>query len=157
MTNDGKIQSKDIVRRQEKTTRHIVRSPQREIRNRTGMTVSLMFNHSGTDNLKTPEAMMQVIAIALDMHTGYYKKRSRARDVVELRFIAAQLMRVYFPYITLQQIASLFGGQDHTSIINGIARAHSLIYIGDAGFTRKHDLAVKAVNLWLEKTGRVAA
>ena len=101
--------------------------------------------------LKSPEQMLDIIAIALNMSTDCYRMRSRERNIVELRFIGAMLLRMNYPTITLHQIAALFGGQDHTSIISGLARAQNLIYTGDTRFLNKYNIALKSVNLWLKR------
>jgi chromosomal replication initiation ATPase DnaA len=95
--------------------------------------------------------MMEVIALALNLSPNCYKMKTRARHIAELRFICALFLRMHFPYITLQQIATLFGGLDHSSIISGLARANNLIYTGDLRFIKKYNTALKSVNLWLRK------
>lgn len=100
---------------------------------------------------QTPEYMLAVIATALGMSMEHYRVKSRERSIVELRFIGALLLRQNFPDITLYQIAALFGGQDHSSVINGIARAYNLIYVNDLRFVSKYQAALASVNLWLRK------
>ena len=95
--------------------------------------------------------MLDVIAIALGMSPGCYKLRSRLRNIVELRFVGALFLIMHFPNVTLSQIASLFGGQDHSSVISGIARANNLLYTGDERFMTKYNNALNSVNLWLER------
>ena len=90
---------------------------------------------------RTPENMLRVIAAALNEQPATYQLKTRIRNVVELRFIAALCLRSNFPNITLQQIAAFFGGQDHTSVINGLARAYALIYAGDESLTERGALA----------------
>lgn len=99
----------------------------------------------------TPLRMMHVIALALDMNPECYRMKTRVRDVVEMRFIASLLLRQYFPALTLQQIGGYFGGQDHTSVINGISRAYNLIYVRDISFTKKYNAATRSVDAWLTK------
>jgi len=134
------------------TARRIVRSAQQLIKNRTGMRANLLLCPV-ENTLKTPRQMLQVIAIALNMSPDCYAMKSRIRNIVELRFIAALLLRSYFPKITLHQVAILFGGQDHSSIISGVARAHNLIYTGDERFIAKYNTVLKSVNLWLQREG----
>ncbi len=93
--------------------------------------------------------MLHVIALALNEDPRNYKLKTRVRNIVELRFIAALCLRSNFPNITLQKIAAYFGGQDHTSIINGITRAYELIYAGDEIFLKKYNAVSAAVNSWL--------
>lgn len=136
--------------RQLSAARHIARSARQQIRNKTGMKVNLMLY--GTENpLSRPKKMLDVIAISLGMNPACYQVKSRDRNIVELRFIGALFLRKHFPMVTLQQIAEMYGGQDHSSIVNGIARAHDLIYTGDPKFTEKYTAASKSVHLWLEK------
>jgi chromosomal replication initiation ATPase DnaA len=130
------------------TARNIARSARQKIKDRTGMQVTVVVYPTDT-SLKSPERLMRVVAIALDMFPDCYRLKTRVRQIVELRFIAAMLLRSNFPKITLHQIAALFGGQDHTSIMNGLSRAHALIYAGDPGFLKKYNTALKSVNIWL--------
>lgn len=99
----------------------------------------------------TPQRMMHVIALALDMNPECYRMKTRVRSVVEMRFIASMFLRQYFPALTLQQIAAYFGGQDHSSVINGISRAYSLLHIRDTQFVAKHNAALTAVTNWLNR------
>ncbi len=133
---------------QQTQARHIARTAQQQIKDKTGMDVTMIL-YPSQNTLKTPEHMLHIIAAALNESPQGYKLRTRVRNIVELRFIGAMFLRSNFPMITLQQIASLFGGQDHTSIINGLARAYDLIYIGDDRFLTKYKAAFAAVNLWL--------
>lgn len=130
------------------TARHIARSARQQIKDKTGMQVTVVLYPAET-TLKTPEKMLRVIAIALDMTTDCYKMKTRVRSIVELRFIAAMLLRSNFPKITLHQVAALFGGQDHTSVMSGLSRAYDLIYAGDQRFIDKYNTALQAVNIWL--------
>ena len=103
------------------------------------------------NSARTPEQMLQVIATSLGMDMEAYKIKCRERHFVELRFIAAFFLRSYFPGITLQQITAFFGGQDHTSIMNGLSRAGMLIATGDDRFTTKYETVLNSVNKWLRK------
>ncbi|GAA4465128.1 hypothetical protein GCM10023093_16780 [Nemorincola caseinilytica] len=115
-----------------------------------GKGISIAFLQYPTETVnRTPQRMMHVIALALDMNPECYRWRTRVRHIVEMRFIASMMLRQYFPALTLQQIGAHFGGQDHTSVINGISRAHELIYVKDASFLKKYSAASKAVTAWL--------
>jgi chromosomal replication initiation ATPase DnaA len=129
--------------------RQIARTAQQQIKDKTGMQVTVVL-YPTEHTTKTPERMLYVIALALDMNPKCFKMKSRRREIVEMRFIAAMLLRTNFPAITLQQIATLFGGQDHSSIISGLARANDLIHTGDERFVKKYNTVVKAVGLWLK-------
>lgn len=132
-----------------KEARHIARTAQHTIRVKTGIKVSLMLCPT-YDMLHTPEQMLYRIAKALGMEAAAYRKRSRERSIVELRFIGAHFIRTYFPNVTLHQIAALFGGQDHSSVISGLMRANELLYVGDARFVEKYNAASRAVDMWLK-------
>jgi chromosomal replication initiation ATPase DnaA len=132
------------------TARHITLSAERQIKSKTGIRIAVMLCPI-ENNYYTPEEMLEVIANALGMNPDCYRMKTRMRDVVEMRFIAALLLRMHFPRFTLNQIAILFGGQDHTSILSGLARAHNLIFTGDALFVKKYDTVLTSVNAWLRK------
>ena len=138
--------------------RNIARSAQQKIRNKTGMKVSILLYARGNE-LKTQAHMLNIIALALDLSPECYTMRSRMRDIAELRFIGAYFLRMNFPNITLHQIAELFGGLDHTSIISGLTRAQNLIYTEDPRFMTKYYMALKSVNEWLrrEESGYASA
>lgn len=101
------------------------------------------------DEFKTPENLLHIIALALDMNPRCYAMKTRLRNIAELRFIGALFLRMNFPRITLHQIAELYGGQDHSSVISGLARAHNLIYTADPRFMQKYNTVLKSVNQWL--------
>jgi chromosomal replication initiation ATPase DnaA len=98
-----------------------------------------------------PEQMLHLIAKALNMSPENFRLRSRERNIVELRFLGALFLRRNFPFITLQQIAALYGGQDHSSVISGLARAYDLISCGDARFVQKYNIVSQKINLWLHE------
>lgn len=136
-----------IARQQINTAKTIARSAQQLIKDQTGMSVKLVAYRTES-TINSPEHMLGIIAEALNMSVVTYKMRSRLRDITELRFIGALLLKENFPTITLCQIAAFFGGQDHSSIINGIARAQNLIYSRDERFLAKYTNALKSVNKW---------
>ena len=138
--------------------RHIARSAQQKIKNKTGMQVTLLL-YPDADLLRTPKHMLQVIALSLGMDADCFKMKTRKRDVAELRFIASLFLRSNFPRITLYQIAALFGGLDHSSVLSGMARAYDLIQAGDPRFVKKYNTVLKSVNLWLrrEESGYASA
>lgn len=130
--------------------RHITRAAEQQIMSKTGMRVTLVLCPDYHTS-KTPQQLLKVVAAALCMDTACYTTKSREKDFVDLRFIGASLLRCYFPGITLHEITFLFGGQDHTSIMNGLSRAAMLLDSGDERFTGKYDVALKAVNTWIRK------
>ncbi len=139
-----------IVSPQLTAARHITRRAEQKIKQKTGMDVNLIFCPA-YDPAKNPEALLRIIAASLGMDYNCYRLKSRERSIVDLRFIAAYLLRNYFPGITLHQITLYFGGQDHTSIMNGLARAEMLLATGDERFIKKYETVLKSVNKWLRK------
>jgi chromosomal replication initiation ATPase DnaA len=132
------------------TARQIARAAQRRIKEQTGMKVSLLLYPRDVVT-KTPDQMLKIIATSQGMSPVCYKMKTRLRNITELRFLGALFLRRHFPAITLSQIARLFGGQDHTSIINALDRANNLIYTGDLAFTQKYNSALKSVEIWLRR------
>ena len=132
------------------SARSITRAAESQIKKQTGIRVSLVLSSELTGQ-RSPEQMLHVVADALGMEHRHYQQKCRARDTVELRFIASRLLRTYYPGITLKRISAFFGGQDHSSVINGLERAESLLSVNDDIFTRKYERAQRAVRQWLKK------
>jgi chromosomal replication initiation ATPase DnaA len=132
------------------SARTITRAAENRIKNLTGIKVNLLACPDYHRN-KTPEQLLRIVAAALNMNFADYRKKSRQRNVVELRFIAAHLLTVFFPGITLVQISVGFGGQHHTSIMNGLEKVKILLAAGDESFTAKYETALKSVNKWIRK------
>lgn len=131
------------------TARSIARNAQQEIKQKTGLRMHLMT--PAPNMTKSPQRMLHVIALALDMNPNAFKMKTRIRNIVEMRFLGAMFLRQNYPTLTLQQIAKLFGGQDHTSIMNSISRAYSLIQTGDPVFVAKYNAVLKSVTTWLKR------
>ncbi len=132
------------------TSQHIARPVKQMVKERTGMSIEVLQYPTEHIN-KTPLRMLHVIALALDLNPECYRMRTRVRNIVELRFIGSLLLRQHFPALTLHQIAAYFGGQDHSSVINGLSRAHNLIYVQDTEFLKKYNSALKSVTQWLRR------
>lgn len=133
-----------------RTIRQIARTAEKKIKTRTGMGVNIVL-YPTHQPLRSPEHMLHIIASALHMPASDFTLKSRVRDVVELRFLGAYLLRQYYPGITLKQISILFGGQDHSSIINSIQRAVDMLQTKDEIFLYKYQTTQKAINEWLRK------
>jgi chromosomal replication initiation ATPase DnaA len=101
--------------------------------------------------IKKPMDMLRVIANTLQMSVEHYIERNRSREVVDLRFLSAKLLRHYYPNITYKEIGALYGGQDHTSIMNAIGKANDLLYIGDKSFTQKYQAALNSIEQWINE------
>ncbi|MBL7719893.1 MAG: hypothetical protein JNL72_13730 [Flavipsychrobacter sp.] len=114
------------------------------------MRMALVLSVYGNGN-KAPEKMLEVIASASQMSYEYFTTKTRKREIVEMRFLASYLLRKYYPRITLKEIARLYGGQDHTSVMNGLTRANELLDIQDPVFTYRYLNAVNAINQWIKE------
>ena len=99
---------------------------------------------------RIPVQMVDVVTDALNLEKKVYTLKSRERDIVELRFICALLMKKYMPRVTLSQIARIFGGMNHTSIINAREQGNNLLETQEPVFTEKYQIAEKAVLQWLK-------
>ena len=132
------------------TARHIARVAEQKIRANTGLRISLLLFPNDTAR-KRPEHMLRLVANALNIGYEHFTRKTRKRETVELRFIGALLLRRFYPDVTLKQIGALFGGQDHTSVINGISRAYNLLETNDIVFCTKYNKALNTVNLWLKE------
>ena len=132
------------------TALSIARSAQRTIKRKTGMRVTLLI-YPTEETVRTPEYMLHVIARALGMQPHCFRLKSRKKDIVELRFIGSMFLRMNFPSVTLHQIAWLFGGLDHSSVVSGLARANNLIFTNDQRFIDKYNKVLKSVNQWLRR------
>lgn len=140
------------------TARNIARTATRTIKRKTGMRVTLLI-YPSEETIKTPEYMLHVIARSLGMPPQSFRQKSRKKDIVELRFLGSMFLRMNFPSVTLSQIAWLFGGLDHSSVISGLARANNLIFTQDQRFIDKYNTVLKSVNQWLirEESGYALA
>ena len=132
------------------TARHIARAAEQKIRTNTGLRITLLLSPSDSQRTK-PEHMLRLVANTLNISYDHFREKTRKREVVELRFIGALLLRRFYPQVTLKQIGSFFGGQDHTSVINGISRAYKLLETNDIIFCTKYNNALNTVNLWLKE------
>jgi len=132
------------------TARHIARVAEQKIRTNTGLRITLMLFPNDLDR-KKPEYMLRLVSNSLGIDHEQFKTKTRKREIVELRFIGALLLRRFYPGVTLKQIGGLFGGQDHTSVINGISRAYNLLETNDIIFCTKYNKALNTVNLWLKE------
>ncbi len=70
-----------IVAQQMTTARHIARSAQQQIKNKTGMGVTLVVCPADSTS-KTPEQMLTIIATALGMSPDCYRMRSREKNIM---------------------------------------------------------------------------
>jgi chromosomal replication initiation ATPase DnaA len=139
-----------IARHNYITQPHICISDKKQYITTDDMRITLVLSLYG-NGTKSPDKMLEVIAAASHMQYDYFKTKTRKREIVELRFMAALLLRKYYPNITLKEIARLYGGQDHTSVMNGLARANELLDINDPVFTYKYQNAVYAINRWIKE------
>lgn len=95
----------------------------------------------------TMDSMLAVIAANLNLPVSAYTSKSRIREYVELRFIAAHFIAQYFPSLSLSQVARLFG-KDHSSVLHMRSTAQSLLDIKDPDFMPKYRRCKAALEIW---------
>lgn len=131
------------------TARHISRRIQRT-RLPEPFTIAEV-KYAEATSLELPRRMLDVIAASLQLSPFSYALRARTRLISDLRFVGALLLRQKFPNITLHEIGLLFGGQDHTSILNALRKAEMYLYTGNTEFTEKYITAARTVDEWIVK------
>lgn len=125
----------------------ILEEAEDEIRQRTGMDCKVMLVRSDLND-ESPREMLNVIAAALNENPEGFQYKSKKQELVDMRFIAANLLKKIFPRITLTEIGELFGGQDHSTIVNSLQQATTLIDNKDTEFCYKYNIASAAVQEW---------
>lgn len=101
----------------------------------------------------TPREMMRVICESIQEEEARYHDHSRKRDSVELRGIAAFMMRAHYKDLTLGEMGKLLGGEkayDHSTVSNLLKCVEDLIETHDNQFMNKYKRAELAVELWLK-------
>lgn len=130
-------------------TCNIIRSAEETIKTETGMNVTLLICPNETR--KSPEQMLRIIAATLGMDYEDFKTRSRRRVIVDMRFIAALLLRKNYEELTLKDIGSYFGGQDHSSIIHALERAQYMLRMKEPIFLKKYITVLNTITQWLKE------
>jgi Bacterial dnaA protein helix-turn-helix len=93
--------------------------------------------------------LAQVVANALGFTMDEFKTHSRRRQFVDLRHIAAFLIRQYYPELTLEQIGPIVGHRDHTTTMNSIKVCRKFIDQKDPTFLPKYEQCLNAVTQWI--------
>ena len=94
--------------------------------------------------------MLGLVAKALGMTMDDYFE-GRYVEYVDLRTVAAILIREKYPLITYQSIASSMGLRNHTTVLNMLLRGRDKLYMKDTLFTNKYKKALYAVENWEKK------
>lgn len=66
------------------------------------------------------EDALEFIASELNCTVEYITQKSRKQNVIYNKHIAAYVLKKTFPERSLKEIGDLFGGWDHSSVINAI-------------------------------------
>lgn len=136
--------------RQVKAIAAILETAEEQIYHQTGMKCKIMLCNSDI-NKSAPEEILNVIATALDAPISWFRERSRRTEIVELRAIAAHILKRELKNgITQIQIGALFGGLDHTTVGHAINTAQNLIDTNDMSFIWKYNMAWKEVRALLK-------
>lgn len=94
----------------------------------------------------TPEYIMISVGEALGHSQDDFYKHGISRSkqsLVDLRCITTVLIRKYVPSFTYKMIAKLYGGMDHTTIINYTKIFEDRIFTNDDEFIEKYSKAVQ--------------
>lgn len=134
------------------TINMVIINAEAEIKKRTGQHLKLIVapvveknDHRGYNVL----GLMHVVANALDMQPADYSELLRERPYVYLRMIAAHFIRVYYPGVSLKEIAKHMGGKDHTTVIYYLKTVDQLLEKKDDEFCYKYNVALNVVTQWL--------
>jgi chromosomal replication initiator protein len=76
---------------------------------------------------KTPEHIIEVVCKHLGLSVDDIRRERRFRHLVEARQIAMFLIKKHTPR-SLNAIAFIFGGKDHTTVIHSIQTVESLCF-----------------------------
>jgi chromosomal replication initiator protein len=74
----------------------------------------------------TPDIILRKVAETFDVRVSDLRGRSRQRQFVIPRQIAMYLCRKLIPALSLNDIAEVFGGKDHTTVLYGVGRIEKL-------------------------------
>ena len=122
----------------------ITERAEREIRELTGLDVMIYGTLRVSRNKKTIDDYLRIVARALDMDVSDYKKKSRVRDFVDLRCLAATMIRNGLPHVSLNDIGRALG-VDHTSIYHYLERNDNLLSVNDELYHIKTELVLNAI------------
>lgn len=125
---------------------------EQQIFEKTGMKVRLRMSSTSIVG-RDPKDMMHVIANSLGLKLLDYTGGKKAKNV-ELRFITSLFLKQYWPELTYVKIGELFGGQDHTTIMNAINVGTEYLQNGDQKFTAKYNTAKSAIDKWLSEDSK---
>lgn len=126
----------------------IMRYCEEKIYKNTGLSVRLHLLNATLED-KQPEEILKKIAESLNMSFEDYSNKSKKSDYVDLRFVAAVILHEYFPKLPAVSIAQIFGGQDHSSVLNARQKGQEYLGQGDERFSKKYNIATLAIEQWL--------
>lgn len=89
--------------------------------------------------------MVRTIASAMNMLPSDMLLKDRHRQYVHLRVMVAHFIRMYFPEISLKQIAEICGHSDHSSAIHALESAADWIDTREEIFYKKYERVLYAV------------
>ena len=133
----------------------LLRRCEEQISKDTGISVRLHLLDASIEN-KTHQEMLAKIAEALGMPIDAYKIASKKAEFVDLRFIAAVMLEDYYPSLTAKAVAEIFGGQDHTTVLNARVSARKYLATQDERFCKKYHIVKQAIEEWLMQGGAYA-
>lgn len=123
-----------------------------EIRQITGLDMRVIVVSRVPDlkSLISPEAMLSVIANALEMQYSDYQVQTRKREYLHLRQLGCYFLKQYFgDKLTLTQIGDKAGCYDHTMALHSIQTVDNKIRAKDCVYYKKYEFALEAVTQWM--------
>jgi chromosomal replication initiation ATPase DnaA len=98
-----------------------------------------------------PKEMMGLIAETLGLGIEQFYVKTRKREIVEMRMLAAFFVKKHYAQLTLMDIAGLFGDNniDHSTVIHYVNTVNDLVTGPDKPFLWKYRKVLNAINLWI--------
>lgn len=115
----------------------------------TGCNVKLGIVKDSEAKRGAQEILVKVACVLKMRMTDY--QEDRRRPYVDLRTIAAMMIRKHYAWASLKQIGDLMGGMNHASILNYQTRGRNLLETCDEIFTQKYVKVSMAMENWIKE------
>jgi len=143
----------ELTELQKQEIKEVIAFAQKTVKLRTGLTIKLFYETPKDlfDSFFIPPVdLVRVMLRSLKIEMEDVQSDSRKREVVAARQIITHILKKYYKKITLKQIGHLFGGQDHTTIVNSNQKAQLRMDSTELFFIERYYQALGAVEKWVE-------
>lgn len=124
----------------------IMRGAEMEIRERTGLKIILRLTSEEQEYIN-PEIIAAKIADSLGYDMDDIRSKSRHPHLVDTRVIISFMLRNHLGRkISMSEIGSLIN-VDHSSIVHYLRKAKNMMDIGDVGFIKKYNKAMRTMEM----------